>query len=196
LGYDIQILEQKRQGFDWCSCLAVTRYDSSSAFRYFVTDKSTDSIPIQLFQPRNQAALEGVLSFCMQESIHLDDHYQASLASLTTPSKELERALQELIHRELIKQDGLTFSIHRVVQEAVNYSDVDELQESFDIASRLVYEQFPEPEMNGALYNQWSICQEYIPHGVYLSKKFSDYVRSGNLKGTEPFVKLLCNSAW
>jgi hypothetical protein len=93
-------------------------------------------------------------------------------------------------------------SIHRVVQEAVNYHDLHELQQSFNIASRLVYEQFPKMH-TGSADNQWTICQDYIPHGVYLSKKFSDYAASevlkassGVLKADIHFVRLLGNCAW
>jgi hypothetical protein len=105
--------------------------------------------------------------------------------------------IDELLEKELIKKDRHTLSIHRVVQEAVNYHDVDDLQESFDIASRLVYEQFPKQDLSeSSLYKVWNVCQDYIPHGVYLSKKYSDYAPSGKLKAHDSFVRLLGNSAW
>jgi hypothetical protein len=101
-----------------------------------------------------------------------------------------------LVKRKLIKQDAKIYSIHRAVQEAVNYHDVDDLQNSFNIASRLAYEAFPKRELNEPLFKKWSKCQEYIPHGVQLSRRFSDYAASGTLKGSEYFVKLLSSCAW
>jgi hypothetical protein len=140
--------------------------------------------------------LDGVLAFCKLDSSQVDGQERASILSVITPSAAFEKANNELLQRELIKQDGRILSIHRVVQEAVNYHDLDDLQESFDIASRLVYEQFPKQRMSGSLFKEWNVCQEYIPHGVYLSKKFSDYAASGSLKASDAFVKLLSNCAW
>ena len=90
-------------------------------------------------------------------------------------------------------------SIHRVVQEATNYHDLQDLQDSFDNAVRLVYEAFPGKERylrSGALYTYWSQCQLYIPHGDFLSKKYLEHERSNSLTGSEIFVKLLGNCAW
>ena len=103
--------------------------------------------------------------------------------------------IDELLAKELIRKDRHVLSIHRVVQEAISYHDVDDLQESFDIASRLVFEQFPKKEMGQTLFKTWNVCQQYIPHGVYLSKKYSDYT-PGKLKASEFFVRLLSNCAW
>jgi hypothetical protein len=98
---------------------------------------------------------------------------------------------------ELIMQHGDDlYAIHRIVQEALNFHDIDELQDRFDIASRLVFEQFPNRRKTDNLYSKGSACQDYIPHGVYLSEKFQDYATSGNLKGSPEFVELLGNCAW
>jgi len=83
------------------------------------------------------------------------------------------------------------------VQEAVNFHDVDDLQETFNTASRLVWEQFPKQLDDDSLYKKWGLCQNFIPHGVYLSKKFDDdYARTGIVKGSDYFVRLLSNCAW
>jgi hypothetical protein len=160
------------------------------------TNGVIDGIQIQLFLPRNQRALDGPLAYCKGDPTYVDSKDRASLYSVITPSPALEEAIKELLAKELIRKDRYVLSIHRVVQEAVNYHDVDDLQESFDIASRLVYEQFPKPVMSESLYKEWNVCQEYVPHGVYLSKKYSDYAPSGKLKTHEFFVKLLSNCAW
>jgi hypothetical protein len=104
--------------------------------------------------------------------------------------------MKELVKRKLVKQDGKIYSIHRSVQEAVNYHDVDDLQNSFNIASRLAYEAFPKRQLNESLFKKWSQCQEYIPHGVWLSRKFAEYTASGTLKGSEYFVKFLSSCSW
>ena len=160
------------------------------------TDGGVDGIPIQLFLPQNQRALDGPLAFCKQDPAYVDDKDRAALFSVITPSPAFEKAIDELLAKELIRKDRQVLSIHRVVQEAVSYHDVDDLQKSFDIASRLVYEQFPKQVMSESLYKEWNVCQEYIPHGVYLSKKYSDYAPSGKLKAHEFFVRLLSNCAW
>lgn len=160
------------------------------------TDTVIDGIPIQLFLPRNQRALDGRLAYCKQDSVYLDSKDRASLFSIVTPSPEFEKAVDELLAKQLIRRDRHVVSIHRVVQEAVNYHDLDDLQESFDIASRLVYEQFPKQSTKGSHYESWNVCQEYIPHGVYLSKKYSDYAPSGKLKAHDYFLQLLSNCAW
>ena len=154
------------------------------------------AIPIQLFLPRNQPALDGPLAFCKLDPTYVDSKDRAPLFSVVTPSPAFEKAIDELLAKELIRRDRNVLSIHRVVQEAVSYHDVEDLQKSFDVASRLVYEQFPKQVMGESLYKQWNVCQEYIPHGVYLSKKYSDYVPSGKLKAHEYFVRLLSNCAW
>ena len=160
------------------------------------TNAVIDSIPAQLFLPRSQGALDGPLAYCKLDSAYVDSKGRASIFGVLTPSPEFERVIGELLEKELIKKDRITLSIHRVVQEAVNYHDVDDLQESFDIASRLVYQQFPKQDLGESFYKVWNVCQDYIPHAVYLSKKYSDYAPSGMLKAHDSFVRLLSNSAW
>jgi tetratricopeptide (TPR) repeat protein len=156
---------------------------------------SPDNIQVELFLPRTQKALDIALSFCRQDPVHLDENERASIFSIITPSEAFEKAMNQLLDRKLIKQDGRMYTVHRVVQEAVSYHDVDELQKSFAQAARLVYEQFPKQGI-ATMYKDWKVCQVYIPHGVHLSKKFSDYVRSGALSATDAFVSLLGNCAY
>lgn len=120
----------------------------------------------------------------------------ATLVSLATASPEFLSAIEELISTALIKQDGLYYSIHRVVQEATNYDGIEDLQTSFDTASKLTNEQFPKRDKSLSLYDVWPQCQEYISHGVHLSRKFADYAKAGVLKGSPAFVELLSNCGW
>ena len=139
--------------------------------------------------------LDGLLSFCKQDRTGTENE------DLVLPSVELEKSMHELAARELITKDGRVLSIHRMIQEAVNYHDVEDLQESFNTASRLVNEQFPQLHME-SFGNQWNICQEYIPHAIYLSK-YSEYAASLVSKGApmvlsadDTLVTLLSNCAW
>src|SRR5947209_810296 len=119
-----------------------------------------DGIPTQLFLPRNQPALDGPLAFCKQDPTYVDSKDRASLYSVVTPSPAFEKAIGELLAKELIRKDRNMLSIHRVVQEAVSYHDVEDLQNSFDVASRLVYEQFPKQVMSESLYKAWNVRSE------------------------------------
>jgi hypothetical protein len=140
--------------------------------------------------------LDGVLEFCKQDAKHINERNEVSLSNVINPSPQFEDAIKELLVRALIKQDNRNLSIHRVVQEAINYHDLNDLQSSFDAAVRLVWWRFPRREMDESLFSRWSVCQDYVSHGVYLAKKFSEYAKSGSLKGRDQFVELLGNCAW
>lgn len=133
-----------------------------------------------------------MLSDFKQDARNIDQHNRASLVTLF-PTKALLDALGELVNSGLLKNDNQNYSIHRVVQEAVNYPSDRQLQASFDTACRLVYEQFPKTNADSQLFSDWTACADYIAHGVYMSKKFVELVRTGNVKGSRPFVKLLKN---
>jgi hypothetical protein len=135
----------------------------------------TDSILIDLFLPRNQSALNGKLDFCKQPSSLVDDASQAALSSVVNPSAALRAAIEELLRFGLIRQEGRDLWVHRVVQEAMNYYSNEELQESFDCVSRLVYEAFPK-QMHDNFIQDRSACHSYISHGVHLSYIYSPLV--------------------
>jgi hypothetical protein len=140
--------------------------------------------------------LDGPLEFCNHDAKLVNAHSQVPLVNLTEPSAQLSKAIEELEALSFIRQDERNLSIHRVVQEATTYDDLNDLQASFDATARLVHYRFPKAEMDGSLFSVWPICQEYIPHGVSLSKKFAEHTRSGTLKGSVTFVELLSNCAW
>lgn len=100
-----------------------------------------DNILIETFLPRNQSALTGALSFCRQDPIHIRDKGKATLASVVTPSLGFDKALGELLKKELIKQDGRVLSIHRVVQEAVNVSIAVNIRDIYalELGIRLIF---------------------------------------------------------
>jgi hypothetical protein len=156
---------------------------------------SLDSIPVDLFLPRNQSVLNGSLSFCKQDQFEVHAPVRSSMVSTLTPSPGFNKAINELLRRELVKRDNRLYSIHRFVQEAINYYDEEDLQDSFNMASRLTFEAFPKVVMNNPLFKHWAVCQTYIPHGVFLSRNFADHAKS-KLKSTREFVELLNSCAW
>ena len=149
-----------------------------------------DEIPVQLFLPEDQLALEPLLKVFQQDGKHIDKNNHVSKVNLVvTPT--LQEALDTLVRSGLIRNDGLNYSIHRVVQEAVSYADSDDLYLSFKTACRLAYEQFPKTDAQR--FGQWSQCQEYISHGVYLGKKYAELFEAGRIKGSKYLVRLLNN---
>ncbi|KAK0125805.1 hypothetical protein ONS95_007437 [Cadophora gregata] len=157
---------------------------------------SPDKIPIDLFLPRDQSALDGPLWFCKQDPKNIDDLNRASLFSLITTSPAFDDAIEDLLRKRLISREGRFFKIHRVVQEATNFHSFEDLQKSFNTASRLVFQQFPDREPNETLYKQWNICREYIPHGIQLRIGYSKYNRNRILQVPREFEELMSNCAW
>lgn len=68
----------------------------------------------------------------------------------------------------------------------MNYQNLEDLQDSFDAAVRIVAEAFPKRQHGIALFEQWAICSMYIHDGVYLANRFAEYTRPhvvSHLKG-------------
>jgi hypothetical protein len=151
---------------------------------------SIDSILIDLFLPRNQSALNGKLAFCKLPGNLVDDETQAALSSVVTPPQALREAIVELIKFQLIRQEGRELWVHRVVQEAMNYHSFAEFQESFDSASRLVYEAFPKQKHDNFIQDR-SACRSYISHGAHLSLHFSLLGPATEIKGYNPHSQTL-----
>jgi len=110
---------------------------------------SPDEILIELFLPRRQSALDGRLSFAKQEFIpYLNKGDTAALTCITNIMPALSAALEKLLAANLIRWDHRTIAIHQVVihqvvQKAMNYYSLQDLQECFNSAVHLVYEAFP-----------------------------------------------------
>lgn len=82
------------------------------------------------------------MSFAKQEfPLYVsDDKVEAALTSIVNITPALASALEELRTAKLIHWDHRTISVHRVVQEAMNYHSIEDLQASFDAAVRIVNE--------------------------------------------------------
>lgn len=122
---------------------------------------------------RKQSALNGKLQFCKQNT--RDSKAHTALSSIVNQTPALLNALAELVKSNLITQDGRNLSVHRVVQEAISFHDIDDLQASFDSAVQLVHEAFPKQIRGDPMFKDWAMCQAYIPHGAHLSRRFSAY---------------------
>jgi hypothetical protein len=148
-----------------------------------------DSILIDLFLPSNQARLNGRLAFCKQED--------PSIPAVEM-SKDMFAAVKELKEAGLIRQDKRVFVIHRVIQEAMNYMDMNDLQESFDAATQLLHEAFPLRVKGRPLHDVWPRCQMYVQHIVHLSNSFVIYRqgRHGVIVPDIDFVRVLSNCGW
>ena len=65
---------------------------------------------------------------------------EAALISIVNITPALSAALEELRTANLIQWNHRVISIHRVVQEAMNYHSIEDLQASFNAAVRIVNE--------------------------------------------------------
>lgn len=154
---------------------------------------------MEIFLPRRQKALLEPLAFCRQQAAHLDSNTQATLTSVVAPTRALQDAIDELRRRNLIKTEGRILSVHREVQEAMNYHSAEELQDYFDAAISIVYEAFPKRKHGISLFSQWPVCSQYIHDGVHIALKFSEYTRPPivpRLRTTDKLVALIGNCAW
>ena len=84
--------------------------------------------------PSDQFRLDGRLEFCKRG---VSDESQPTIVTAA-----MEAALEELENANLIYRNGRDLVIHRVIQEAMNFHGIKDLQESFDAASQLVYDAF------------------------------------------------------
>ena len=158
---------------------------------------SPDRILVDLFLPKKQDALRGILSFCRQDT----DVSVTALSNVLTPNSALESAIEELLTASLINRDGRDLSIHRVVQEAMTYHDDQDLEDSFNAAVQLVHQAFPAQIEGAPLYNQWSTCEEYIQHGIHLTKRYLRFRLSRRATGkrfevVDEFITMAADNGW
>lgn len=139
---------------------------------------ATDNISIDLFLPINQHALDGKLSWCKQSQDDSDGDILA-LANVVSIPPALTQAIEELLEFKLISREGRELWAHRVVQEAVNFHEKQDLQESFNAATRLVYEAFPKSKHGDYFSTQGAIAQAYVHQAAHLSGQLSAYNLTG-----------------
>lgn len=173
----------------WSIALNVLTTNARSLLGVFCL-LSPDAMPVDIFLPRNQARLDKTnLAFCKQPVTNI---------AAWEISPDMEAAVDELTKAGLIRKDGRNFVIHRVIQEAMNYVNIEELQQSFDAATELLHEAFPLQLKSQPLHDEWPRCQFYIQHVVHLTKMYSSYQRgnNGNVVPDLNFIRLLSNAGW
>jgi hypothetical protein len=86
--------------------------------------------------------LDGKLAFAKQEFPHYVNKQkrEAALTSIVNITPALSAALDELRTANLIQWDHRVISVHRVVQEAMNYHSIEDLQTSLDAAVSIANE--------------------------------------------------------
>ena len=90
-------------------------------------------------------------------------------------------SLQALSNFSLIRRNGSTLSIHRLVQDVtIQRMDSATRYHMFQIAVDLVWTVFPKQENGLLMSSQLSSCQNYLPHVESLEAKFRDYSLSAN----------------
>ncbi|KAF2753267.1 hypothetical protein EJ05DRAFT_504920 [Pseudovirgaria hyperparasitica] len=138
---------------------------------------AADSAPIALFTDVEPGNLPDILSFCKDE-LSFDD------------------ALEQLTHHALIRKniDEGTFRIHRLVQSEYR-SRMENPQEQFEAATRLLLEKFPPERSNQYNDEEWLIYERYIPSVLALVRDYNDSQKNkSRIKPNMNFVKLLANA--
>jgi len=81
---------------------------------------------------------------------------EAALTSIVNITPALSAALDELRTANLIQWNHRVITVHRVVQEAMNYHSNEDLQASFDAAVRIVNEGTNRPNTLSLRINTFS----------------------------------------
>ncbi|KAK1455472.1 hypothetical protein CMEL01_04232 [Colletotrichum melonis] len=139
---------------------------------------SADSVPSEMFMVADPSDLPDSLAFCENEF-------------------SLAEALEELTHHALVRKniDKDTFRIHRLVQSEYR-ARMDDRQEQFDAATKLLLRKFPGERENKYDNEEWILYEKYIPQVLALSRNYADSQSKPNpLKASMDFVNLLVNAA-
>ncbi|KAL5320487.1 hypothetical protein ACEPPN_011292 [Leptodophora sp. 'Broadleaf-Isolate-01'] len=158
---------------------------------------SPDGIPVDMLRLRQEHENANSGSRPIPTSSADGQYLRTFLRSVLTSPSDLQTAITDLAERKLIKTQSRKLTIHRVVQEATYFQSIQSLQDTFDFASCLLFERFPnDPPPNQSLHQQWNLCNKYVGHVLYMSKAFSKYSMSGVLKASEGFIEMLNNASW
>ena len=100
----------------------------------------------------------------------------------------------------LIKRDGSSLALHRLVQRAFIFSQyglgASCRQEAFDAATKLVNHRFPKTR-GSPLFEKWEICADYLAHAISLPEFYKTMKRTKNpLNGSDEFDELMKNASW
>ncbi|KAK1636215.1 hypothetical protein BDP81DRAFT_406959, partial [Colletotrichum phormii] len=135
---------------------------------------SADSVPSEMFMVADPSDLPESLAFCTDEF-------------------SLGEALEELTHHALVRKniEKDTFRIHCLVQSEYR-ARMDDRQEQFDAATKLLLRKFPGECENKYDDDEWILYEKYIPQVLALSKNYADSQTKPNpLKASMDFVNLV-----
>jgi tetratricopeptide (TPR) repeat protein/Cdc6-like AAA superfamily ATPase len=163
---------------------------------------SPDVILIDLFLPGDQERLTEKLAFCKPDPTDVKGHSTVQTAIKMSPA--LQEAIDELVHQGMVAKTGRNLTIHREVQEAVNYQSIGELQAAFDTAVNLLYDAFPQQKEGRPMTDDKETCRRWLQHVIALTNKYNVYSKGrpendfplDGMKSRRTFVKLLANCAW
>jgi tetratricopeptide (TPR) repeat protein len=164
---------------------------------------SPDVILIDLFLPSDQERLTDKLAFCTSDTTDLRG--RSTVLTAIKMSSALQAAIDELVHQGMVLRAGRNLTIHREVQEAVNYRSKSDLQASFDAGVNLLYDAFPQQKEGRPMTDEKDSCRRWIQHAIALANKYNIYSKGRRPENDFPlegmasrkiFVKLLANCAW
>ncbi|RYN86288.1 hypothetical protein AA0119_g13043 [Alternaria tenuissima] len=133
--------------------------------------------------------LLGVLSMLVSDSIPQD----LLLRSVPLPGNDAMRFRklyeQEMLLRSLltklrstamIRQSSDVISIHRLTQAAfIDFIDATQKNESFAVASMLVFDKFPKQHRGDPLLPHWKECSDFAPHARSLVERWQEFHEQG-----------------
>ena len=161
-----------------------------------------DSVYIDLFLPSDQRRLTKLLDFCrVGTAVEDPGNTGPSIQTIIHQAPKLYEALGELQRKGLIRIAGRRISMHRTVQDAINFDLL-----SYEAMVNLLYDAFPIQVDGRPLTDSWGWCRVWIQHVLQLAYRYKSYTRDRAddeypLKGMSQesiglFVRLLANCSW
>ncbi|KEZ45512.1 hypothetical protein SAPIO_CDS1836 [Scedosporium apiospermum] len=148
--------------------------------------------------PARRSELEMLWEYSFESLRNTKSTQDNNLAHLDFLFDEFDLAdsVESLLSLSLVhkNRDTRVFSIHRMVQQYFRYHlTAAERQTTFDDAVAIVYQAFPKQDnMKAQLYEQWTECNRYVQHVLYLKSHFRiERKLNPDFKATWQFCELL-----
>jgi tetratricopeptide (TPR) repeat protein len=126
----------------------------------------------------------------------------APILHIVNPNREiLDIAKDLLVKHALVKEQGDTLSLHRLVQTAFDFSEYgfarNGRQSAFHTIGRLLNARFPKMGGPVSLYSRWEQCSQLLPHCQSLKEAYLRYQGTkGCLRSSPDLDELFKNVAW
>lgn len=114
----------------------------------------------------------------------------------------MDGALDQLHKAALIKAEGDSVTIHRLVQKSFLETCIDphpsRLQEIFNKACKALNYRFPKSDTEWSHFGRWEACARYLPHVLAVANLYDTRSRSAKMRLTMPeeLVRLIRNTVW